>query len=478
MVLMCFTWTDYYLVAPLFRILNRTLVILITSTSSVMLATGIIGYVGAFLHSKPLIVASTLLGLVAIVMDITVGYVAYRFVHYVHWDDMMWMEWGRYRPWERIAIEVRLGCCGYLSALDRPEVYFGGEGGGDETALPSATTAVDATISLTLSSVLSGVESTATVGLFDASLFTTTTTTVFDTVVSTNMIEPPSPPTVIEPTPPPAVTDPPPPPPPQSMVTEPPPQPPPTVIEPSFTLPFSEEPGLPSLGTGWQWDAFWGSGWRGKTRDGQRMGGDGGGARPVCRLDPGPWQPGGPAPSSPPSPSVVSGTFGAVETVTGVAVVTSVTSVGGGGGGEGVLEGIERRDGGWGRWDERVVTSAGAGGSEGEEGGGMIEGRRDGEFWMRRRQDEPFETGFPDFEPGFGDITTGLEVPVISTGAVVSPGGETVSAGTATATATVAPSLTGPPPPVLTMGPGGGLLDGGGGGGVTPVGVNDDLVGG
>ncbi|KAJ3101580.1 hypothetical protein HDU97_001259 [Phlyctochytrium planicorne] len=123
-ILISFTWTDFYPVAPLFRILSRTVLILSTATAGMIFVNGVLGFVGAFLHHKPLIVASIILGLVAIVVDIVTGYLAYRFVHHVHWDEMLWTEWDNYPRHDRITIESKLACCGYLSAMDRPEAYF------------------------------------------------------------------------------------------------------------------------------------------------------------------------------------------------------------------------------------------------------------------------------------------------------------------------------------------------------------------
>ncbi|KAI8837798.1 hypothetical protein BC829DRAFT_404851, partial [Chytridium lagenaria] len=65
------------------------------------------------------------MGLVGIIMDISTGYMAYRFLNRVHWDEIMWREWEGYNGVERVVVQRGLGCCGYMSGLDRAEEYWG-----------------------------------------------------------------------------------------------------------------------------------------------------------------------------------------------------------------------------------------------------------------------------------------------------------------------------------------------------------------
>ncbi|KAJ3195959.1 hypothetical protein HK101_010552 [Irineochytrium annulatum] len=119
--LMGFTWSNFYALAPLVRILYPTAVILATVTAPLLLATGIIGFFGALTHSKTWMTVSVMTSTLGLAGCVFVGYYSYRFINTSRWDPGLSSMWDGYNAHSRGTIQSKLGCCGFLSAADRPE---------------------------------------------------------------------------------------------------------------------------------------------------------------------------------------------------------------------------------------------------------------------------------------------------------------------------------------------------------------------
>ncbi|KAJ3025296.1 hypothetical protein HK097_006712, partial [Rhizophlyctis rosea] len=88
-----FTFLNTYIYAPIIKTILPTVLYLSISLAILMTLTGFIGFLGAFLHWKAVLVVFQVLVVPCLVGDIVIGYLAHQYVHDVHFQTRGTREW-------------------------------------------------------------------------------------------------------------------------------------------------------------------------------------------------------------------------------------------------------------------------------------------------------------------------------------------------------------------------------------------------
>lgn len=115
-----FTWTGTYDSASLLRDFRLDLLIVTTVLGLMILGTSVLGFVGALMHKKPILIIFLLILVPTFILNVVTGYLAYKERNSSAFSVKLTEQWESFTVTKREFIQERYNCCGLASIFDRP----------------------------------------------------------------------------------------------------------------------------------------------------------------------------------------------------------------------------------------------------------------------------------------------------------------------------------------------------------------------